>query len=159
MTHRSGARHRARRAGRGYTYLWLLIVVAVSAAGMSVLLQSWQDNAWRERERESMARARQIADAIGRYRRATGNGAGPRDLEDLLEDRRTSPSVRHLRRPWVDPLTGRNDWVLLRDSEGGLLAVASRSDRPAAIRRGLDPAASAPRVADRISSPQATTGP
>src|SRR5262249_55589670 len=46
--------------------------------------------------------------------------------------------VRHLRRYYADPMTGQRDWVLVRNLEGGIVGVRSRSElRP--IKQALFP--------------------
>ena len=44
-------------------------------------------------------------------------GEYPRQIEDLLEDRRFTPPLRHLRRQYVEPVTGSMEWGLVQ--EGG----------------------------------------
>jgi hypothetical protein len=44
-----------------------------------------------------------------------------------LEDKRYPVPVRHLRRLYPDPLTGRADWALVEAPQGGVMGVHSRS--------------------------------
>lgn len=81
---------------------------------------------------------------------APAEGDWPRRLEDLLEDRRAARPVRHLRKLYADPCTGRPDWQLERNSLGGIVAVRSRCDRRALLHDGLDSAPTGvPRLRDR----------
>lgn len=121
---------------RGFTYLAVLFLVALTAAGLAALGQAWSTAAQRERERELQFRGEAIAAAIARYQRASPNPAAPelpRSLDDLLEDRR-GPAVRHhLRQPYADPFTGEADWELLPQDGADPArfgALRSRSDRP-----------------------------
>ena len=148
---------RARRL-RGFTYLGLLFAIALLGVALAATGVSWRQAALREQERESIFRGQQIADALGRWRAAGGESpAGPQALQDLLEDRRDGLVRRHLRRLWDDPLTGRPDWVLLRDARGAIVALASRSARPAVLTDGLKASVpgQAPKVSDRVFRPQA----
>jgi type II secretory pathway pseudopilin PulG len=142
---------------RGFTYLWLLFVIAASAALAAAGLQRWQTVVEREREAEQMFRGQQIAAAIGRYRDATPGKTLPRSLDELLEDRRSGAVKRHLRRLYTDPGTGKADWELLTDRSGGITALRSRSQRPAWHLRDLgEPAGPGVwRQSDRIYSPAA----
>lgn len=146
---------RVRPAGsRGFTYLGLLFFVAISAAALAALGTRWSTAVQREKERELEFRGREIARAIANYLRAgqglpssvtastqdlSGSGTAvlprsryPRSLEDLLRDERGPQARHHLRRAYVDPFTGRADWVLVPAPEDpqGFQAVHSRSEQP-----------------------------
>jgi type II secretory pathway pseudopilin PulG len=116
----------------GFTYLALLFMIAITSALAAAGTQRWQTLLAREREAEQIYRAGQIAAALGRYYTAqASNKQFPRSLDDLLEDRRSAVVLRHLRRLYVDPVTGKADWELVTDSSGGIVALRSRSSHPA----------------------------
>jgi type II secretory pathway pseudopilin PulG len=104
---------RARR--RGYSYLAVLFLVALTAAGLAALGKAWSTAAQRDRERELEFRGTAIANAIASYQRAgnTPSPQLPRTLDDLLEDRRGVTVRHHLRQRYVDPFTGEADWELV----------------------------------------------
>jgi type II secretory pathway pseudopilin PulG len=126
-------------AARGFTYLWLLFVLALGGAALAALGSSWQLAAQRERESELMFRGLQIRDAIERHAAATppGQPTLPRSLDELLQDTRGERPRHHLRRLYADPWTGRPDWVLLRREDGGIYGVHSRATVPALRRHDL----------------------
>ena len=129
-------------AQRGFSYLAVLFLVALTAAVLAALGQAWSTAAQRERERELQFRGEAIADAITRYQKAgvTAQPELPRSLDDLLEDRR-GPAVRHhLRQRYVDPFTGAADWELVpRDADTTRFgAVRSRSAKPLLRERAPD---------------------
>ena len=74
---------------------------------------------------------------------SAGMSAGPESLRDLLVDTRGSSPRHHLRQLYADPFTMQADWDLLRDGQGRVVAVASRSRRAAMSRPqlGLRPGA------------------
>ncbi|MFT7722137.1 MAG: type II secretion system protein [Roseateles sp.] len=117
---------------RGFSYLAVLFLVALTAAGLAALGQAWSTAAQRERERELAFRGGEIARAISAYLRAAPPGQLPASLDDLLEDRRGPSPRHHLRRRYADPFTGEPDWVLLPDAAqpGRFGAVHSRSTQP-----------------------------
>ena len=125
-----------RHRQRGFTYLGLLFAVALAGAALAQLGQHWSGAAQRERERELIFRGQQIAAAIAAYHAvaAVAAPAWPRGFDELLEDRRTSSPIHHLRRAFTDPITGKADWVPMLDEAGGWHGVHSRSDAPATIR-------------------------
>ncbi len=153
------------RQARGFTYLLLLFALVAGSSALAALATAWTTAAQRQRELESQFRGQQIADAIGRYMLATpadrsdsdgtagplAAAQGPTELAELLQDPRSAPTLRHLRRLYEDPLTGQADWVLLRNTQGRIEALHSRSRQPALLTRGLDGAALA---SDRIYRPR-----
>jgi type II secretory pathway pseudopilin PulG len=123
-----------RTGEHGFTYLLLLFALAVGAAGLATLGQSWQQAMQREREAELLFRGRAIERALARYAAGTPDGLPnlPATLAELLEDRRSGVPQRHLRRLYADPFTGRPDWLLLRRAvDGRIVGVRSRARAPA----------------------------
>jgi len=142
------------RSARGFTYLGLLFLVAAGAATLATLGPRWGTAVQRDKEQELIFRGHQIAHAIAAYRAAPGTDGKPqwpRQLEELVEDRRGIKPRHHLRRLYTDPFTGQPDWVLLTAPDGSLRGVRSRSDVPAFITDGIEAAASDRplRVSDR----------
>ena len=139
---------------KGLTYLLLLFLLALGGAGLAALGESWELAAQREREAELLFRGGQFSQALAGWRDTpvAGRAKAPRSLEDLLSDERVWPPVHHLRQLYADPFTGQADWELLRDPQGQILAVTSRSRRPALRRQGValreGSNANAPKVGD-----------
>src|SRR5207237_7930193 len=73
----------------GFTYLGLLIIVAVMGAGLAATGTFFSHAAQREKERELLFVGDQYRQAIGSYyRHSPGTGAYPKKLEELIEDKR-----------------------------------------------------------------------
>lgn len=107
--------------------------------GLAALGTVWQTEMQREREHELLFIGEQFGLALWRYYEASPDAkAYPRRLEDLLEDRRHAVPRRHLRQIFVDPLTGRRDWVVIM-SGGQITAVRSRSQGEPIVRAGFPP--------------------
>lgn len=146
-------RHGGRRE-RGATYLLLLFLLAVLAAGMAAIGTNWAVATQREREAELLFRGTQFSRALASWRDASAQAQprAPRHLEELLIDTRSSPPRHHLRQLYRDPFTGRPDWELLRDAQGRIVALASTARLPALrrvqvrLRPGAEP--SLPTVGD-----------
>lgn len=115
---------------RGWVLLALLFLLAVIGAGMAALGTVWTTVAQREREAELLFFGEQYRRAIESYlQRGLGSEKPyPPSLEALLQDRRFPMPVRHLRRLYPDPMTGRPEWGLVRDAQGGIVGVYSLSD-------------------------------
>lgn len=119
-----------RRGQSGFTYLMLLWWVAISGVLLMALSTQWSMDLRRQKEAELLFRGEQIRRAIEAYGKVPvreGVSRLPRQLDDLLLDRRSGESLHHLRRAWPDPITGRA-WGLIRDeTTGGILGVYSTS--------------------------------
>ncbi|MEV4778261.1 type II secretion system protein [Burkholderia sp. LMU1-1-1.1] len=123
-------RPRKRRDG-GFTYLSLIILVAiiglVSASALklgSVLQRS-------RAEQELLDIGAAFSDALQSYANATPAGFPPQppSLKELLKDPRFPTVRRHLRKVFVDPMTGKAEWgITYLGDKVGVLAVYSLSD-------------------------------
>ena len=114
---------------RGFTYLSLLIVVAVTAGALAAAGGVWSQAAQREKERELLFVGEQFRQAIALYYWRTPGGAHqyPKSLEALLKDERWPVTQRYLRKVWRDPVTGTTDWGIVEAPEGGIMGVYSKS--------------------------------
>ena len=119
------------RAVAGYTYLGVLFIVSVLAMTAAAASVVWHIAQERDDERELVFIGRQFEAAIDRYHAHAVDPAQPypRRLEDLLRDDRSIVPQHHLRRLYVDPMTGEAHWGLLRLPDGGIVGVHSLSDR------------------------------
>jgi type II secretory pathway pseudopilin PulG len=123
---RDGARRGARAHAAGFTYLGLLIAVAVVGLMMSQAGILWRTQAQREREEELLFIGHEFKAAIASYY-GSGGHQYPQELADLLEDKRFSEPRHHLRRLYRDPMTGAADWTLVRTDLQGITGIASSS--------------------------------
>jgi type II secretory pathway pseudopilin PulG len=135
---------------RGFTLIGMLLVTALMGAGLAAIGQVASHAAQREKEAELLYRGNQYRLAIASYYK-TGQ-AYPRELAELLQDRRFPMPVRHLRKLYPDPLTGAADWGLVEAPGGGIMGVYSRSEEAPIKTGGFALAnrhfADAPRYAD-----------
>lgn len=117
-----------------------LVTVAIVAAGSLAALRYGAIQQQREKEAWLLFVGGEYRQALERYARAGvgAPGQGPRELTDLLEDRRGTKPLHHLRRLYADPMSGRVDWVLLRDGQGYITALHSGSAKTPRRRAGFD---------------------
>lgn len=117
------------RATAGFTYLAVLLLVALIGLGLASAATLFAAAQQRERELELLFVGNQYRQAIGSYYESTPGGAKqfPPTLEALLKDERHPVTVRHLRKLYSDPMTGRRDWVLVMTPDNRIAGVASRS--------------------------------
>ena len=119
---------RKARLQAGYTYVGMLLAVAVIGIGLAATGIVWSQAGQREKERELLFVGDQYRRAIERYyERSPGVKRYPAALSDLLSDTRFPKPERHLRRIYADPLTGKADWALIEAPGGGIMGVKSTS--------------------------------
>jgi len=123
----------------GFTYVAILVAVAALGWGIAALGESWARIAQREKERELLWVGNQFRHAIGLYYHRSPGGAKryPERLEDLLADARTLTPQRYLRRIYLDPVTGKREWGVVRAPEGGITGVYSLSGASTLKRGGF----------------------
>ncbi len=114
----------------GFTYLGLLIIIVFFSMGLigeSRLLASTEKA---DREEQLLFVGHQFRNAFKSYA-TSGPSAGvyPSSLEDLLNDPRSPEIKRHLRKIYIDPMTGNNQWGLIKAPEGGVMGVYSLSSK------------------------------
>lgn len=122
-----------RRPGSaGFTYLALLFTVAVMGVTLALAGVVWHTAQQRDKERELLFIGSQYRLALASYYHASpGLKRYPSALGDLVKDPRFANVRRHLRRIYVDPMTGKAEWGVVRNLEGGIIGVHSLSrDRP-----------------------------
>lgn len=110
---------------RGFTYLTALFMVAILAGGLALIGEVWHTSSLREKEAELLFVGNEYRKAIERYYLA-GAARYPRTLDELLKDPRQPGTVRHLRKLYPDPITGK-DWALIKAPDGGIWGVHSVS--------------------------------
>jgi len=115
-------------AGRqkGFTYVGFLIFVAITGAALAAFGEIASHAAQREKEAELLFRGNAFQAAVASYYKKEGRY--PQSLQQLLEDKRYPMPVRHLRKLYVDPMSGEADWGVAEAPGGGVMGVYSRSE-------------------------------
>ena len=125
----------------GFSYLGVLILVAVMSIAFIGTGRYWSTIVKREREAELLYRGDQIRKAIASYFDNPPEGqekSYPRQFSDLLKDPRYPNLKRHLRRWYTDPMPGGGEWVYVVDAAKRLKGVHSK-DRGKPIKKGNFP--------------------
>ena len=115
------------RRERGAMLLLAMFAVAIIGILLAVAGPVWTTEMRRDKEADLLWVGDQYAQALGRYYAASPAQARlfPRRLEDLLLDQRQLTTVRYLRQLYRDPLTGSNEWGLVKDADGRISGVYS----------------------------------
>ena len=127
-------------AQSGFTYLYVLLLIALIGMGLAAAGTLWRTDAQRAREAELLFVGGQYRQAIrSYYQHDPAQPRLPHSLDALLEDDRRSKMVRHLRRAHRDPLTG-GELALIRAPDGkGIVGVMSRAPGHPFKRAGFLP--------------------
>ena len=127
-----------RRGGRalqqGYTYIGLLLFVAVLGLVSASTLRIGVTAQRRVAEQELLERGWALTQALESYASMTPRGQNPypQSIQDLLRDPRFPKVVRHLRRVEVDPMTGSATWgEVWTEDRRGIAGFHSLSDQTA----------------------------
>jgi type II secretory pathway pseudopilin PulG len=130
---------RARRSARGFTYVGLLVLVALIGLALASAGEVVATAQQRDRETQLLWVGHEYRKAIGRY--WSRRRAYPQTLQELLGSAPDDPvQVRYIRRLYPDPMTNGADWALVPAPNGGILGVASTSKRAPLKTAGFDPA-------------------
>jgi len=120
----------ARFAAAGFTYIALLILIAIMGVVLSSAGEVWHLAVQREKEQELLFVGDQFRSAIDQYARHTQPGSGrfPMSLDDLLKDPRFPGTQRYLRKIYTDPITGNSSWGLVKGPSGEIFGIYSLSE-------------------------------
>ncbi len=124
------------RRARGFTYLAVLFIVAILMARPGAARRDVGDlGAAREGSGAALHRP-PVPPAIGLYFDSTPGGVKryPRTLEDLVKDPRQPATQRYLRRLYPDPITGKNEWGLVKAPDGGIAGRATACPKQAPLK-------------------------
>ena len=131
-----------RRQG-GFTFLWLLFLIAGLGVGMAAVGTLWHTAAQREKEQQLLFVGNEYRRAIESFLKiplpAGQQARLPQSLDELLLDPRFQHTVRHLRRLYTDPITGNEEWGMLKDAKGGIVGVFSLSEAKPMKTAGFPP--------------------
>lgn len=129
----------ARRRSRsgGFTYLSLIILLAIIGLVTASALKLGSVIQRSRAEQELLDIGAAFSDALKSYADATPAGLPPQppSLKELLKDPRFPGTRRHLRKLFVDPMTGKAEWgiVYLGDKVGVLAVYSLSSAKPVKI--------------------------
>ena len=126
---------------KGFTYIGLLLFIAITGIGLSVAGMGWQYQVRAEKEKQLLFVGAEFRNAINSYYASTPDEAKayPASLNDLLLDKRMPNIKRHLRKVYLDPMTGKADWGLITQ-QSRIVGIYSRSMLAPCKQKGFNPA-------------------
>ncbi len=125
----------------GFTYIGLLLFIAITGIGLSVAGMSSQYQVRTEKEKQLLFVGAEFKNAINSYYASTPDAAKvyPANLNDLLLDKRMPIIKRHLRKIYLDPMTGKADWGLVTQ-QGRIVGIYSQSTLTPFKKKGANSA-------------------
>jgi type II secretory pathway pseudopilin PulG len=128
----------ALKQSSGFTFVGLLIVVALSGIALSVVGIVWHHNTQREQEKELLFTGHAYRNAITSYYESSPSGVKefPRTLDDLLLDKRFPVIKRHIRQLYPNPITPQEPWALLLQ-QGQIIGVYTDSNKKPIKKSGF----------------------
>lgn len=120
------------RNGRqhGFTYVSVVILVMIIGLVGAASLRLGVTLQRAAAEQALLDIGMEYSNALASYAAATPSGqpSYPHSFQELLKDPRFPQVRRHLRRVYVDPMTGKAEWGIVKATEsGGILAIYSLS--------------------------------
>jgi type II secretory pathway pseudopilin PulG len=120
----------SRAPERGFTYIGLLLAVALMGVALAGVGTLWSVALKRDKEAQLLFAGDQFRQAITAYYESTPAGQMqrlPASFDELLEDRRWPTVRRHLRQIYVDPMTDSRGWGIVRGPGETIAGVYSPS--------------------------------
>ena len=110
---------------QGFTYLGVLLAIAVLGIGLLAVSEVWVTSVRRQKLVELDWIGGEFTRAIGSYYQATPGAAKvyPKNLQELVQDQRYVTMRRHLRTIYVNPFTGKADWATVTAADGRIRGV------------------------------------
>jgi len=126
-------------AGRqsGFTYIGVLIGVAILGAMLASLGTVWHTMAQRDQEKELLFVGHQFRVALNRYYQ--NNQRYPLRLEQLVQGDNPQVVQRYLRKIYVDPMTRQANWALVTQIDGQIVGIYSLLDKAPIKKAGFRP--------------------
>lgn len=114
---------------RGFTLIAVMLALVLLALATQGVMFVVSQQAQREREAELLRIGQELVRGIASYYEATPGSVKvfPATLKDLEEDRRFVTVKRHVRRLYGDPMSAGQEWEAIRQGDGGIQGVHSRS--------------------------------
>ena len=108
MTTTTPSRPRITPSEQGYMLIAVMFMLAIFLIALSVAVPKISKQIQRDREVETMRRGKQYVRGIKMYYKKFG--AYPNSMDALVQ----SNNVRFLRKKYIDPTTGKDEWKLIR---------------------------------------------
>jgi len=113
----------------GMTLMIVLVMIVVTGLAAGMTGSTWKTVVQRAKEKDLLWCGDQYRRAIESFYQTKHKGPQadyPSNFEDLVKDPRFLHTVRHIRKIYKEPMTGK-DWIALKDPSGKIIGVRSSS--------------------------------
>jgi type II secretory pathway pseudopilin PulG len=112
----------------GFTYLFVLVAIAILSIGLDQVSEVWTTTARRQQLEQLDWIGEQYVNALGSYYESTPGRAKafPVTVTELLEDRRFAISRRHLRELYPNPASPVGEWEMIIGADLRVHGVRTR---------------------------------
>lgn len=126
----SGNQRRMKSKQLGFTYIGMIVTVAILGVGLSITGPLWKKVVYIEKEKQLLYVGDAFSKAIESYYENSPNSAKflPKSLNDLVSDKRFPKPKRHLRKIFIDPMTAKKDWGIIYQGQY-IVGVYSKSNK------------------------------
>ena len=120
----------------GFTYIGLMIMIAISGIALAGVGIVWHQDVQREREKELLFIGDSYRQAISSYYESSPGGTKqyPKTLNDLILDTRFPNIKRHIRKLYNDPIVRETEWGFVMQKEQ-ITGIYSKSNLKPIKRR------------------------
>ena len=110
---------------QGFTYIGVLLAMALVGVGLMAASEVWVTTAQRQKIVQLEWAGQQYEQAIASYYHASPGPVKqhPATLNELLDDHRVAVQRRHLRVLYPNPFSGQVDWQPVVAADGGMQGV------------------------------------
>jgi type II secretory pathway pseudopilin PulG len=117
---------------RGFAYMALLVVIAISLLTLTIALPDKFQQAQRDKEAQFFFAGQQYQLAIKHFyeNRFVTVKRYPKTIKELLEDKRGLKVQHHLRQAYTDPMMPSGEWGLIKNEQDEIMGVYSLSLEP-----------------------------
>jgi type II secretory pathway pseudopilin PulG len=116
----------------GFNLIGLMAILAVMGVTLMATGEVWYTAQQREKEKELLFIGNQFRLALDGYYVHSPDRVRhyPKQLEDLLKDPRYPSTQRYLRKIYRDPVSGSEQWGLVKGPDGEIYGIHSLSELP-----------------------------
>ena len=125
------------QAQRGFTYFATIITVLMIGIALAVVGTVTRTEVRRQRELQLLFVGHEFRRALAHYYTLNG-GRFPQTLAELVTDEHAVQATHHLRRLYLDPMTGTVEWGVLRLPSGGIYGIYSASTAVPLKQKGFE---------------------
>jgi len=132
------SRTSGKKSSGGFSYMGLLFLLAILALSAAAALKIGNITHRRVAEEALLDIGRELSSALESYRKVTPAGMPdePMSLQDLLKDNRFPGVMRHLRKAYADPLTGKTEWGIQRSETSHRIVGFYSLDERSPVKTG-----------------------